>query len=206
MSRKSHVPTSEYDQLAFHPYNVMLVLLMAAIGMLFLGIMGAWVYNRFQADLPAVHIPWLFYPNTLLLLGASWAMEQARKAYRHDDAPAFLQKLKWVLLLSALFLVAQAVAWYFLFAQQLDPAANNSMGYLYALSGLHFLHVLAGLPFLGIYLYKSSKRLRAEADQLVFFSDAEQRLRLRLLARYWHFLDALWVILLLVLVVNALIK
>ncbi|RMD69434.1 MAG: heme-copper oxidase subunit III, partial [Bacteroidetes bacterium] len=199
MSRKSHVPASEYEQLAFHPYNVMLVLLMAAIGMLFLGIMGAWVYNRVQADLPSVHVPWLFYPNTLLLAGASWAMERARKAYRHDDAADFLRKLRLVLILSVAFLVSQAIAWYLLFVAQLDPAANNSMGYLYALSGLHFVHVLGGLPFLAWYLFRCRKRLRAEADQLVFFSDAEQRLRLRLLAMYWHFLDALWVILLLVL-------
>ncbi len=205
MSQKPQLPTSEYENLAFHPYNVMLVLLMAAISMLFLGIMAAWVYNRFQAELPAVHIPWLFYPNTLLLVGASVSMEKAKKAYAADDAIAFLRKLKQVFVLSVAFLVLQGVAWYGLFRHQLDPAANNSMGYLYALSGLHFLHVLAGLPFLGVFGYRSKKRLSEEADRLIFFSDAEQRLRLRLLSIYWHFLDVLWLILLAVLIVNAVI-
>lgn len=205
MKQKPQPPTSEYDNLSFHPYNVMLVLVIAAISMLFLGIMAAWVYNRFHARLPAVHIPWLFYPNTLLLIGASISMEGAKKAYAADDAPTFLRKLKMVFGLSVGFLLLQGLAWCWLFRHQLDPAANNSMGYLYALSGLHVLHVLVGLPFLAVFEYRSKKRLSEEAGRLIFFSDAEQRLRLRLLSIYWHFLDVLWLILLAMLIANALI-
>ncbi len=203
--KQSQLPHSEYEQLAFHPYNVILVLLMSAMGMLFLGVVGAWIYNRFNAELPAVRIPWLFYPNTLLLLGASWSMERVQRAYERDEVQVLLKYLVYTLVLSVLFLLSQLVAWYVLFLQNLGPSANNSMGYLYALSGLHFLHVVLGLPFLGVFWYQTHKRLAHEAGPLIFFSDAEQRLRLRLLRMYWHFIDGLWVFLLLVLMINAII-
>ena len=37
---------------------------------------------------------------------------------------------------------------------------------------------------------------------LVYFSDPEKRLRLRLLTIYWHFLDGLWIFLVLFLLAN----
>ena len=195
---------SEYDNFAFHPYNVMLILVLAAITVLFLGMLAAFIYTRAQSGIDAVKIPWLFGFNTLILLSSSLAMLRAKKAYLNDETRMYQRSLTVTIGLTLLFLVLQIVAWSQLFSINIFPATDNSAGYLYVLSGLHFAHVLAGLPFLAQFLWRSKKQMIDPVTVLVYFSDPEKRLRLRLLSIYWHFLDALWVFLVVFLFVNQL--
>lgn len=205
---KSKLPDraySEYDNFAFHPYNVMLMLVLAVVTMLFLGISIAFIYTRAQSGIGAVKIPWLFAINTLILLGSSYLMIRAKKAYLNDETRNYQKFLALTILLTLLFLAMQIIAWNQLFSVNIFPATDNSAGYLYVLSGLHFAHVIAGLPFLWLFLWRSKKQMIDPVTVLVYFSDPEKRLRLRLLSIYWHFLDALWVFLVVFLFLNQLI-
>lgn len=197
---------SEYDNFAFHPYNIMLMLLLAAISVLFLGLSAAFVYTRVQSGIGAIKIPWLFGFNTLILLGSSYTMVRAKHSYQNDETRAYQQFLAITILLTLLFLVMQVLAWMQLFDQNVFLHTDNSAGYLYVLSGLHFAHVIAGLPFLSLFLYRSKKQMVDPVTVLVYFSDPEKRLRLRLLSIYWHFLDLLWVLLVVFLVINQLLS
>ncbi len=199
---------SEYDRnFAFHPWNVMLVLFLTAITGLFVALSVAFVYTRFEKGVEPVRMPWLFVFNTLTLLSTSWAMVQAKKSYQSDDTVKYQRHLLTTILLSLFFLAMQVKAWGQLFGQEvfLDPA-NNGANYLYLLSGLHFAHVIVGLPFL-VQFYQSAKRnMKEPITVLVYFSDPEKRLKLRLLSIYWHYLDLLWIFLVLFLLVNFLVK
>lgn len=197
---------SEYDNFAFHPYNVMLFLMLMAITALFLAMSAAFIYTRAQSDIGAVNIPWLFAFNTLILLASSYTMLRAKKAYLNDETSKYQQCLMATIGLTLVFLVLQIVAWSQLFNINVFPDTDNSAGYLYVLSGLHFAHVLAGLPFLAQFLWRSKKIMIDPVTVLVYFSDPEKRLRLRLLSIYWHFLDALWVFLVVFLLANQLIE
>ncbi len=196
---------SEYDNFAFHPYNVMLLLVLMAITVLFLGLSAAFVYTRAQSGIGAVKIPWLFGLNTLILLASSFAMLRAKKAYLNDETRIYQRCLTVTIGLTLLFLVLQIFAWSQLFSINIFPATDNSAGYLYILSGLHFAHVLAGLPFLARFRWCSKKQMVDPVTVLVYFSDPEKRLRLRLLSIYWHFLDGLWVFLVVFLLINQMI-
>ena len=205
-----HQPSiqSEYDHnFAFHPWNVMLTLCLIAIGGLFLAISVAFVYNRIEQGVEAIKVPWLFGFNTLLLLASSWTMVRAKKAYLADNTPGYQRELVITIGLTLLFLVMQVVAWNQLFSQDifLDPA-NNGANYLYLLSGLHFAHVIVGLPFLILFLQAAKKKMVDPVTVLVYFSDPEKKLKLRLLSIYWHFLDALWILLVVFLVGNYLVR
>ena len=205
---KSNLPErahSEYDNFAFHPYNIMLMLVLAAITALFLGLSAAFVYTRVQGGMGAVKIPWLFGFNTLILLGSSYAMVQAKRAYLNDETRIYQNCLIATIVLTLQFLVMQFVAWSQLFSVNIFPETDNSAGYLYLLSGLHFAHVLAGLPFLAKFFFRSKSQMIDPVTVLVYFSDPEKRLRLRLLSIYWHFLDGLWIFLVVFLLVNQLI-
>ncbi|MCB0522004.1 MAG: cytochrome c oxidase subunit 3 [Lewinellaceae bacterium] len=197
---------SEYDNLAFHPWNVMLMLTLFAIVALFLATSIAFIYNRVQNDTGTLAIPWLFGFNTLILLGSSWTMWRAKKAYEGDNTSLYQRCLLATIFLSLLFLGMQFVAWSQLFAQNVFVNTNNSASYLYVLSGLHFAHVIAGLPFLILFLRAARLQMKEPVTVLVYFSDPEKRLKLRLLSIYWHFLDALWVFLVLFLLANYLIR
>ncbi len=201
-SPKSH-EYDEYQSFVFHPHNVLLFLMLFGISMLFLSLTAAFVYNRVQNDLPPLRLPWIFLLNTLILLGGSATMIRAKKAYLQDDTLGYQKMLRWTLLLSLLFLVAQAVGWWQLFDQNIFLQTDNSAAYLYVLSGLHFAHVLAGLPFLLAFMRTARKHMKEPVSVLVYFSDPEKKLKLRLLTIYWHFLDGLWIYLVVFFVVNA---
>ncbi len=201
---KKNNPYDEYQQLAFHPYNVFLILLLAGISALFLTFLGAFIYHRMQSGMQALRIPTLFIFNSLLLLAASWMMWRAKKSFHQDNSRAYLSELKATIVLSILFLLLQLIAWAMLFQQNILPQTDNSAAYLYLVSGLHLLHVLAGLPFLFSFLKHTKKQLSDQVSMLVYFSDPEMKLRLRLLNIYWHFLDALWLLLVLFFLINTL--
>ncbi len=199
-------PYNEYDNFAFHPSNVFLVLLLVGLGALFLSLSAAFVYNRMQNGLPPVRVPVLFLFNTLILLGSSWCMEWANRCYKKDRSAAFQQALLLAMGLSLLFLFAQTIGWRSLLHQNIWINSSNAASYLYLVSGLHFLHVIGGLPFLLKFYAYARIHTKDPVNALVYFSDPEKALRLRLLRIYWHFLDALWIYLVVFFFINSMIR
>ena len=200
-------PYSEYqNNFAFHPYNVMLILVLMGVTTLFLAFSAAFVYTRVQSDLPPLRLPILFLFNTVILLASSATMIWAKRAYKADDTLSYQRALLATMILSFFFMIMQGVAWYQLFANEIYIYTDNTAGYLYVISALHFAHVIAGLPFLGIFLWTARKRMKEPVSVLVYFSDPEKRLKLRLLTIYWHFLDALWIYLVIFFYLNYFIQ
>jgi cytochrome c oxidase subunit 3 len=161
---------NEYDNFAFHPYNVLLVLLLMGLTALFLAMTASFLYTRVQAGLPPLKIPAIFLLNTLLLVASSVALAWAKRSYLADHTLDYQRALGLTILLSLLFLVLQGLGWKQLLSQNVHFLKDNSASYLYLISGLHFAHVVAG---------------------------PAKRLKLRLLTLYWHFLDGLWIYLVL---------
>lgn len=189
----------------FHPHNVLLTLLLAGLSMLFLALSAAYLYSRIQSELPAIRLPWLFFTNTLILLASSWTLIRSEKAYLEDDTMSYRRHLAGTLVLSLIFLVLQFLAWGQLYQEQLFIHSDLSTSYVYALSILHFLHVLGGIPFLMAFTWTAFVRMKEPVSVLVYFSDPSKRRRLKLLGRYWHFLDILWIYLVLFLGINMLV-
>ena len=200
------VPVDDtHDNFAFHPKNIYLALLLFSLSMLFLAMTAAFVYTRVQSNLPPIKLPVLFLVNTVILLGSSYTMVRAKRAYLDDKTALYQQMLRYTLYLSIFFMLMQCVAWYQLFSQQVYINSDNSAGYLYVISALHFAHVIGGLPFLGLFLYRARKYMREPVSVLVYFSDPDKRLNLRLLTIYWHFLDGLWIYLIIFFLINQLV-
>lgn len=183
----------EYASFTFHPHNVLLFLLLLGISALFLSLSAAFIYTRVQSQLPPLRLPLLFLFNTLLLLGSSFTMHRAKETYRKDDTPGYQHALLYTMGLSLVFMVLQTLAWRSLFQQNIFLSTDNSAAYLYVISGLHFLHVIAGLPFLVAFYHTARKQMKEPVSVLIYFSDPDKRLKLRLLSIYWHFLDGLWI-------------
>ncbi len=91
------------------------------------------------------------------------------------------------LFLGLLFVAGQYVAWLQLRAQGLYLATNPSSSFFYVLTAVHALHVLGGLGGLALRDSRSCNKSELRRSTL----DAT--------ARYWHFMDVLWVYLLLLL-------
>jgi cytochrome c oxidase subunit 3 len=68
---------------------------------------------------------------------------------------------------------------------------NPSAGFVYVLTGLHIVHIIGGLVFMAVLLFKSYKN-KSYVDSFIYSVNPPNQLRLKLMTTYWHFVDALW--------------
>ncbi|MBT8220969.1 MAG: cytochrome c oxidase subunit 3 [Bacteroidia bacterium] len=194
------------QSLIYHPYNILLTLTLGAVVALFIALTGSYIYSRIQNPSPPIQLPGLFYINTLILLASSATMIWAKKSYRRDQTSKYQLALLVTIILSAVFMISQYVAWKELFSNEIFISYSNLASYFYLISAVHFMHVMAGVPFLILFLRSAYLQMKEPVSVLVYFSDPEKRLKLRLLTIYWHFLDALWIYLVVFFWINNLIK
>ena len=192
--------------LVLHPYNIFLTLVLASITVLFLALSVAFVYSRVESNMPPIKLPLIFYANTLILLSSSYTMRWAKQCYLKDETERYQLALLVTIILTLIFMICQYFGWREMLGRNLFFGADNSSSYLYLISGLHFAHVIAGLPFLVLFLVTARKKMKEPVSVLVYFSDPMKRLKLRLLTIYWHFLDILWIYLVLFFFLNNLIN
>ena len=132
-------------------------------------------------------------------------MIRSKKAYRDDDTVKYKKMLLFTIILSIIFMVSQAIGWYQLFQSKLPLGISNGVSYLYLISGVHFAHILAGMPFLVAFYRTAVLRMVEPVGVLLYFSDPEKKVKLNLLTLYWHYLDILWIYLVIFFWVNYLI-
>ncbi len=188
-----------------HPSYIVLGLLLAGVTSLFLGFCGSYMYNRLQQGLQPVSLPILFYTNSLFLIGSSFTLVYAKKAYENDETERYKKALLATLILSLVFLTAQIFAWQELISNNVKINHSTLASYLYMISGVHFAHVLIGIPFLISFLYVANTKMKHPVSVLLYFSDLEKKRSLNLLNIYWHYLDVLWLCLVVFFLINFLI-
>jgi len=193
-------------QILLHPSYIVLGLLMVGVTSLFLGLSGSYIYSRLETGAPPIQLPTLFYFNTILLIASSMLLIKARKAYLSDQTDKYKLFLGATLIATILFLIFQILAWRQLQQDDIFINYSNLASYVYLISAVHFLHVVAGIPFLIVFLFKAIKKMRTPVSVLVYFSDPTKKRALNLLMWYWHFLDGLWIYLVIFFVINYLIQ
>jgi cytochrome c oxidase subunit III len=125
----------------------------------------------------------IFY--TICLLSSSLTVHLAAKSIARDKVGAFLSLLSLTILLGGLFLYGTAQEWHRLIYEKGLTISTNLFGTTYySLVGLHAFHVTAGLFMLGILLLFG---LAGRVGQA-------QTQRVEVLAMYWHFVDAVWIV------------
>lgn len=179
-----------------------LYLLLLGLSAVFIGLSIGYVFTRAQNGAAGVYLPPLFIVNSVLLLASSWTIAMANKAYRDDDTKAYQRALWLTFGLTMFFMAAQILAWTLAKEQLLGENIGNSKQYLYAISGLHFAHIVGGLPFLLLFIRTAHVQMREPVTVLIYFSNRDKRLHLELLTTYWHFLDGLWLFLVALFLVN----
>ena len=198
----------EEQSLVFHPYNILLVLAIASLTVMFVTLTIAFTYSRIErgAEMAPISLPPIFLLNTLILLASSGCMIWAKRSYLQDNTENYQKALLYTLILSFIFLIGQFFGWRELLSENIFIATSGlAASYLYLISGLHFMHVIAGLPFLIIFHRVAKKRMKEPVSVLVYFSDPEKRLKLKILTLSWHFLDGLWIYLVIFFFINSII-
>lgn len=184
--------------------KVGLFLLLLSLTMLFMAFSIGYVFTRSQNTADGIYLPPIFIINSFILLASSYFMNKANKAYKDDDTQGYQKALLRTMLLTISFMGAQGIGWIYFKPLLIGENIGNGVNYLYAISGLHFAHIIGGIPFLAVFLYNAYKKMDEPMTVLLYFSDPVKRMRLQLLTIYWHFLDGLWIFLVLFFLLNML--
>jgi cytochrome c oxidase subunit 3 len=136
----------------------------------------------------------LVIANTAILIASSFTMHYAHVALLNENRKRFLGLLGTTLLLGLIFLGGQAYEYYdFLVHMEygvLEGAYSNGF---YALTGLHGLHVSMGAVMLSIVFGRA----------LFGQYSSTRHVSVSTVSMYWHFVDVVWVFLVVVLYVGA---
>ena len=158
---------NDFSSLRTHPFSIMMYLFLASLTMIFVGLTASYMYTRFDSHQPPIKIPFLFLFNTVVLYSSSWLLGEAKKKYESDDTHGYQRMLLFTILVTFLFMGLQYIGWEILVKENPN--------------------------FFLIFFYKALTRMRDPVTVLIYFTDPIKQLQLKLLSRYWHFLDYLWI-------------
>jgi cytochrome c oxidase subunit 3 len=120
--------------------------------------------------------------NTLLLLSSSVTMQYAVRAIGRGELARMRLALRLTMLLGSVFIVIQAYE----FATNGFGLSDGTFGStFYTLTGFHGAHVLAGLGIMAIVATRARRGLVSAEHHTVVESASY----------YWHFVDAVWLLL-----------
>ena len=122
---------------------------------------------------------------TICLLSSSFTIHFAVKSLEQGKQRTFLSLLVVTIILGGLFLFGTGREWHRLIYEHGLTISTNLFGTTYySMVGLHAFHVTAGLVMLCIV------GILALANRV----GPDQSRRIDVLAMYWHFVDAVWVV------------
>jgi nitric oxide reductase NorE protein len=123
--------------------------------------------------------------NALILLTSSLFVAEAVAAARLGRAARVKSRLTLALICGAMFGVSKLTEYAGKFAAGITPVTNSFYSFYFLLTMIHFLHVLAGMVFIGHCL----ARAKAEVGQTAYLAKLENT------GLFWHFVDLLWLFL-----------
>lgn len=136
-----------------------------------------------------LQIPLSFWLSTGILFVVSFALHNAVSAI-HVNRMALFHRWLWIGTIAAiLFTLVQAFGMRQLLAVHFSASdgSTKAFGICFTMAFLHALHVLGGLVFLGFVIRQSLHQRY----------DHERHWAVDNCASYWHFLDVVWIIMLL---------
>lgn len=162
-----------------------LLMFLAVVSSMFLLLTISYYTRSRFPDWEVLTDPRILWLNTALLVLASVALQMASKAARSNATVMLRNTLLAGAALTLVFIAGQLMAWNQLVAAGFYAQGNPSIAFFYLLTGLHALHLVGGMWFLGRLGFRMSRRSGAENVQH----------SVALCATYWHYLLLVWLML-----------
>ena len=169
-----------------HPHKFTLWVGIASIVMMFAGLTSAYIVKRNQANWTTFDLPLIFWFSTVVIILSSVTLQMSNVAFKQRNMIKYKWLVVFTLLLGVAFLVMQSIGFSELWKQGITLTKNVSFSFLYVIVGLHGLHIVGGLIALIILFAKAFNRKVRNYNILP----------LEVISTYWHFVDALWIYLL----------
>jgi cytochrome c oxidase subunit 3 len=133
-------------------------------------------------------MPDIFWGSTAVIVASSITMQMALRSFRQRNMSAYRLLIATTLVLGIVFIVLQWFGFKELWeVQRITFRGVSGAGqFLYVIFGLHAIHVIGGVITLLVMFFK------AYFGKLKLYSPAP----VEVAATYWHFVDLLWIYLL----------
>jgi cytochrome c oxidase subunit III len=204
-------PTRSFQRVSTRKF--LLWLGIVSIVMLFAGLTSAYIVRQGEGKWVNFALPWQFIVSTVLIVLSSATLQMSILAVKKNNLSQSNTMLVLTALLGLGFVLFQYLGWRqlvdggvylvgtikdinisyeYIRAGNENPAdiANVAGSFLYAITGLHIVHLLGGLIALSVVLWRAFRKKYS----------ATSYEGISLCAIYWHFLDGLWIYLYLFLI------
>jgi cytochrome c oxidase subunit 3 len=187
---KSSSEQEAYDKKA-KTYKMLLYFGMISIIMIFAGFTSAFVVSKQRPDwLKEIVIPATFTYSTIILLVSSITFYLAKRAIKSNNHSLTKVYLLLTLALGISFTFLQFKGFDLLFNQGLVPIGSSSkvtVSFLFVFVSVHVAHLIGGMISL---IYVTNNHFKQKYN-------SSQYLGIELSGIYWHFMDFIWVYLIL---------
>jgi cytochrome c oxidase subunit 3 len=171
-----------------HPKKFSLWLLLLGILMLFSGLTSAYIVRKGDGNWFNFELPAVFLYSTGLILLSSITMIYAYRSAKKDEINGVIIGLLFTIILGVAFVISQYFGWLEMSGDGLhfvNPKEGDkvSASFLIAIAAIHLAHILAGLIYLIVMLFRT---LNSQVHK-------KNTLQLSMCNTYWHFIGLLWV-------------
>lgn len=169
-----------------HPHKFTLWVAIGSILMMFAGLTSAFIVKSNQTNWISIDIPLLFWLSTAVILVSSLTIHWSVRSFKLREMRKYRLLVAVTLILGLAFIALQWMGFQDLWRQNITFRGSGAGQFLYVIFGLHAIHVLGGvIALLVIYI-------RAFMSRMKIYSS----ISLEVAAAYWHFVDLLWIYLL----------
>ncbi|MBL7781765.1 MAG: cytochrome c oxidase subunit 3 [Bacteroidetes bacterium] len=177
--------TPEYNRSKIHQHKFALWVGIGSIIMMFGALTSAYIVRRNSGNWFEFKIPDIFFLNTAVIVLSSVTLHLSYRAFVNGLEKRYKGFLVATFLLGIAFLILQYQGWQALTAIGATFTANPSSSFMFVIPGIHAAHVLGGLGALTVAM--------THAFILPYKPTPRRKLRFELVVQYWHFVDILWV-------------
>jgi cytochrome c oxidase subunit 3 len=169
--------------------------LLLVISMTFGGLVGAYILisSNGVMEWRPFDLPFQIWVSTILILTSSVTYRTSQNALNDDNQKKSKKWLITTAVLGGIFISSQVLAWFELVQRGVYVQSNPYAGFFYILTAVHALHVIGGITALGYIVLRTWHQTSSEVE-------LENRKEISgVVGWYWHFMDGLWVFLLILL-------
>ena len=177
---------------SMNPKKFAMWLFIISVTMIFASLTSAYIVKKAEGNWLIFQFPSSFIYTSIIIVISSIAMHWSYLSAKSNHLMQLRLSLAITGILALSFMIGQYISWGELVNQDVFFVGNPAGSFIYIFTGLHVAHLLGGLVFLLIVLYKSFK----------YKVHSKNMLSIELCTTYWHFLGGLWLYLYIFLILN----
>ncbi len=169
-----------------HPHKFTLWVAIASIIMMFAGLTSAYIVKSSAANWEVIQTPKEFWYSTAVIIISSITVQMALRAFKQREMRQYRLLISVTVVLGLLFVALQWMGFQWMWDNGVTFKGAGQGQFLYVIAGLHALHVIGGIVALSIMVAKA----------FVGKTKSYNAVPVEVASSYWHFVDLLWIYLL----------